>query len=135
MCPWSAVSACAGDSRNGFAAAEPFFGLEVGAAGLLGLAFGLLLSRSRPASGLKSWSTSSGVTRLLTRGVRSEALNGVSPDRFLGLGIGPEIMVERDVLLEDHDEVLDRRRGPHAVVVAVMVVGAGTRAGNRERKG
>src|SRR5262249_9697078 len=25
-------------------------------------------------------------------------------------GVGAEVMVERDVLLEDHDEVLDRRR-------------------------
>src|SRR6266481_7042239 len=69
--PWSAVSACAGDNRNGLTAPEPLAGLFL---------FGLLLSRSTPPpSGAKWLLTSSGVARLLTTGVFFVALNGVSP--------------------------------------------------------
>src|ERR1700730_14003033 len=46
--PWSLVSACDGDRRNGFEAAVPFCLPLFGAAALL---FGLWLSRSMPASG------------------------------------------------------------------------------------
>ena len=31
-------------------------------------------------------------------------------------------MIERNILLEDHDEVLDRRRRMKAVIVAIAVI-------------
>src|SRR6266851_7221403 len=65
LCPWSAVSACDGDSRNGFDAPVPLVLLLLGAAGALGLLLGLWLTRSTPASGLKWLLTSSGVSNVL----------------------------------------------------------------------
>src|ERR1700730_9325665 len=64
--PWSLVSACDGDRRNGFDAPPPFSLPLFGAAGL---ALGLALSRSSPASGTKWLLTSRGTARLLTCGV------------------------------------------------------------------
>src|ERR1700682_4544108 len=86
LCPWSAVSAWDGDSRNGFDAPVPLVLLLLGAAGALGLLLGLWLNRSTPASGPKLWFTSSGLTRLLTFGVCCDAANGVSPARFMAFG-------------------------------------------------
>src|ERR1700732_491721 len=81
--PWSLFSACDGERRKGFDAPPPFSLPLFGAAGL---ALGLLLSRSTPASGPKWLLTSSGLTRLLTFGVSSLATNLVSPERFCAFG-------------------------------------------------
>src|SRR6202171_4750689 len=86
LCPWSAVSACDGDSRNGFDAPVPLVLLLLGAAGALGLLLGLWFRRSTPTSGPKLWFTSSGLARLLTFGVCEDAVNGVSPERFMAFG-------------------------------------------------
>src|ERR1700676_4151881 len=84
--PWSAVSACDGDSRNGFDAPAPLVLALSGGSGTLGLLLGLWLRRSTPVSGPKLLFTSSGLARLLTVGVRGDAVNGVSPDRFMAFG-------------------------------------------------
>src|ERR1700682_6193041 len=86
LCPWSAVSACDGDSRNGFDAPASLVLALSGGRGTFGLLLGLLLRRSKPASGPKLLFTSSGLTRLLTFGVCCDAMNGVSPDRFKAFG-------------------------------------------------
>ena len=47
-------------------------------------------------------------------------------------------MIERNVLLEDHDQMLDRRRGLDAteiVAVAVVIFGDGAGAGDHESEG
>src|ERR1700724_1644228 len=53
-----------------------------------------------------------------------------------GLRIGPEIMVERDVFLEDHDNMFDRRCGLDAMelvgIAAMAIVGDGTCTRDRE---
>ena len=59
----------------------------LGATGAFGFAFGLLLIRSTPTSGLKSRVVSSGVSSVLMPfGVRADGLNGVSPEKFAANG-------------------------------------------------
>src|SRR5258708_21889436 len=79
LCPWSAVSACDGDSRNGFDAPVPLVLLLLGAAGGLGLLFGLWVSRSTPPNGPKIWFTSSGLAEVLTFCGGFGAAHGGSP--------------------------------------------------------
>src|SRR5205823_10266820 len=57
--------------------------------------------------------------------------------KILRLRIGSEIMIERNVLLEDHHQMFDRRRGLDAteiVAVAVVIFGDGG-AGGHEGEG
>ena len=73
--------------------------------------------------------------RCPVRGVKSLSV-GVG-----GLGIGAEVVVEGLVLLEDHDDVLDRRRGAGAVVAvgavapATVVRSGGRRLRDRDAGG
>jgi len=49
-----------------------------------------------------------------------------------GVRVGPEVVIERYVLLEDHNDVLDRRCSPglaSIAVVAVMEIACACRAG------
>ena len=77
-------------SRNGSAASAPFAGL---------VKFGLLRQQ------IARWPGCS------TAGVPGAAVNAGSPGGLAALRVGGEVMVERDVLVEDHHQVLDRRRG------------------------
>ena len=50
-----------------------------------------------------------------------------------GFRIGTEIMIKRNVFLEDHDNMLDRRRGASIVgITAVPIVGDGACSCDRE---
>src|SRR5260370_18021585 len=64
LCPWSAVSACDGDSRNGFDAPVPLVLLLLGAAGGLGLWLGLWWCRATPPRGPQLLLRSGGVARV-----------------------------------------------------------------------
>src|SRR5258708_39839056 len=66
LCPWSAVSACDGDSRNGFDAPVPLVLLLLGAAGGLGLLFWFWLWRGTPSRGPRLWLSLGGLTRRLS---------------------------------------------------------------------